>query len=150
MQILGGYTKYNISSSCSRFIVEVTPFIIQYFFNMHESNGWCIEFMLIHLCHAKVSTEVHERGKTCWKKLNFSQTNWCSQKQCKFLCRQVFFSFSAYKPYFPKETLDQYAYTANEFFGRGIGLDDPQRCLPTPTILWFCECYSTISHPSNW
>jgi len=53
MQILGGYRKYNISSSCSRFIVEVTPFIIQYLFNMHESNGWCIEFMLIHLCHAR-------------------------------------------------------------------------------------------------
>jgi len=23
-------------------------------------------------------------------------------------------------------------------FGRGIGLDDPQRSLSTPTILWFC------------
>ena len=24
-------------------------------------------------------------------------------------------------------------------FGRGVGLDDPQRSLPTSTILWFCE-----------
>ena len=24
-------------------------------------------------------------------------------------------------------------------FGRGVGLDDPQRSLPTPTILWFYE-----------
>ena len=24
-------------------------------------------------------------------------------------------------------------------FGRGVGLDDPQRSLPTPTILWFCD-----------
>ena len=24
-------------------------------------------------------------------------------------------------------------------FGRRFGLDDPQRSLPTPTILWFCE-----------
>ena len=24
-------------------------------------------------------------------------------------------------------------------FGRGVGLDDPQRSLPTPNILWFCE-----------
>ena len=24
-------------------------------------------------------------------------------------------------------------------FVRGVGLDDPQRSLPTPTILWFCE-----------
>ena len=24
-------------------------------------------------------------------------------------------------------------------FGRGVGLDDPQRSLPTPTMLWFCE-----------
>ena len=24
-------------------------------------------------------------------------------------------------------------------FGRGVGLDDPQSSLPTPTILWFCE-----------
>ena len=23
-------------------------------------------------------------------------------------------------------------------FGKGVGLDDPQRSLPTPTILWFC------------
>ena len=23
-------------------------------------------------------------------------------------------------------------------FGRGVGLDDPQRSLPTPNILWFC------------
>ena len=25
------------------------------------------------------------------------------------------------------------------WLGRGVGLDDPQRSLPTPTILWFCE-----------
>ena len=24
-------------------------------------------------------------------------------------------------------------------FVRGVGLDDPQRSLPTPTILWFCD-----------
>ena len=24
-------------------------------------------------------------------------------------------------------------------FGRRVGLGDPQRCLPTPTILWFCD-----------
>jgi len=24
-------------------------------------------------------------------------------------------------------------------FGRGVGLDDPQRSLPTPNILWFCD-----------
>ena len=24
-------------------------------------------------------------------------------------------------------------------FGRRVGLDDPQRSLPTPTILWFCD-----------
>ena len=24
-------------------------------------------------------------------------------------------------------------------FGGGVGLDDPQRSLPTPTILWFCD-----------
>jgi len=23
--------------------------------------------------------------------------------------------------------------------GQGVGLGDPQRSLPTPTILWFCE-----------
>ena len=25
-------------------------------------------------------------------------------------------------------------------FSRGVGLDDPQRSLPTPNILWFCNC----------
>jgi len=24
-------------------------------------------------------------------------------------------------------------------FGRGVGLDEPQRSLPTPNVLWFCE-----------
>ena len=24
-------------------------------------------------------------------------------------------------------------------FGKGVGLGDPQRSLPTPTILWFCD-----------
>ena len=28
-------------------------------------------------------------------------------------------------------------------FGRGVGLDAPQRSLPTPTILWFCDSAST-------
>ena len=27
-------------------------------------------------------------------------------------------------------------------FGRGVGLDDPQRSLPNPTILWFCDSVS--------
>ena len=26
--------------------------------------------------------------------------------------------------------------------GRGVGLDDPQRSLPTPNILWFCDLVS--------
>jgi len=34
------------------------------------------------------------------------------------------------------------------FFGRGVGLDDPQRSLPTPTILWFCDS-ETLSQPSS-
>ena len=31
------------------------------------------------------------------------------------------------------------AYCRWPCFGRGGGLDDPQRALPTPTILWFCD-----------
>jgi len=31
------------------------------------------------------------------------------------------------------------AYCRWPCFGRGVGLDDPQRSLPTPTILWFCD-----------
>ena len=31
------------------------------------------------------------------------------------------------------------AYCRWSCFGRGIGLADPQRSLPTPTILWFCN-----------
>ena len=33
-------------------------------------------------------------------------------------------------------------------FGRGLGLDDPQRSLPTPTILWFCDINSYFSELS--
>ena len=29
-------------------------------------------------------------------------------------------------------------------FSRGIGLDDPQGSLQTPTILWFCEIISSV------
>ena len=29
-------------------------------------------------------------------------------------------------------------------FGRRVGLDDPQRSLPTPTILWFCDSVSLL------
>ena len=32
-------------------------------------------------------------------------------------------------------------------FGRGVGLDDPQRSLPTPTIQWFCD---SMSSHSSW
>ena len=28
-------------------------------------------------------------------------------------------------------------------FGRGVGLDDPQRSLPTPNVLWFCNVNSS-------
>ena len=31
------------------------------------------------------------------------------------------------------------AYCRWPCLGRGVGLDDPQRSLPTPTILWFCD-----------
>ena len=31
-------------------------------------------------------------------------------------------------------------------FGRGGGLDDPQRSLPTPTILWFCDSGLCVSN----
>jgi len=34
---------------------------------------------------------------------------------------------------------------------RGVGLDDPQRSLPTPTILWFCVCHDHgYLHLSAW
>jgi len=33
-------------------------------------------------------------------------------------------------------------------FGRGVGLDDPQRSLPTPNILWFYD--SVISTGDEW
>ena len=33
-----------------------------------------------------------------------------------------------------------------EWWGRrGVGLDNPQRSLPTPTILWFCDLYSHLT-----
>ena len=34
-------------------------------------------------------------------------------------------------------------------FGRGFGLDDPQRSLPTPTILWFCDSVILWSQKQN-
>ena len=30
-------------------------------------------------------------------------------------------------------------------FGRRVGLDDPQRSLPTPTILWFCDSVTPVT-----
>ena len=34
-------------------------------------------------------------------------------------------------------------------FGRGVGLDDPQRSLPTPNILWFCNLRSCAQAPEQ-
>ena len=36
------------------------------------------------------------------------------------------------------------AYCRWPCFGKGVGLDDPQRSLPTPIILWFCEKLSDL------
>ena len=33
-------------------------------------------------------------------------------------------------------------------FGRGVGLDDPQRSLATPNILWFCEYIYSARKPA--
>ena len=41
------------------------------------------------------------------------------------------------------------AYCRWPCFGRGGGLDHPQRSLPTPTILWFCEGLLTGSRKSG-
>ena len=36
-------------------------------------------------------------------------------------------------------------------FGRGVGLDDPQRSLPAPTILWFCDSqHRKTWHGGSW
>jgi len=31
--------------------------------------------------------------------------------------------------------------------GQGVGLGDPQRSLPTPTILWFCDSVGAAGAP---
>ena len=35
------------------------------------------------------------------------------------------------------------------YFSRGVGLGDPQRSLPTPTILWFCDLPLPLSRPTS-
>ena len=35
-------------------------------------------------------------------------------------------------------------------FGRGVGLHDPQRCLRTPNILWFCDSVTVLSPVHLW
>ena len=39
----------------------------------------------------------------------------------------------------PAWTWSSAAYCRWPCFGRRVGLDDPQRSLPTPNILWFCD-----------
>ena len=41
--------------------------------------------------------------------------------------------------FWPAWTRSSTAYCRWPCFGRRVGLDDPQRSLPTPTILWFCD-----------
>ena len=41
------------------------------------------------------------------------------------------------------------AYCRWPCFSRGVGLDDPQRSLPTPTILWFDHLYSVLQHHTS-
>ena len=43
----------------------------------------------------------------------------------------------------PVWTRSSVAYCRWPCFGRRVGLDDPQRSLPTPTILWFCDSVIT-------
>jgi len=33
--------------------------------------------------------------------------------------------------------------------GQGVGLGDPQRSLPTPTILWFCAAFAAKKSPGH-
>jgi len=40
---------------------------------------------------------------------------------------------------FPAWTRSCAACCRRPCFSRGVGLDDPQRSLPTPNILWFCD-----------
>ena len=43
----------------------------------------------------------------------------------------------------PAWTWSSTTYCRWPFFGRRVGLDDPQRSLPTRTILWFCDSVSS-------
>ena len=45
----------------------------------------------------------------------------------------------------PTWTTSSTTYCRWPCFGRSVGLDDPQRSLPSPTILWFCD--SVITWP---
>ena len=45
----------------------------------------------------------------------------------------------------PAWTRSSTTYCRGPCFGRRVGLDDPQRSLPTPTILWFCDFYEKSS-----
>ena len=49
----------------------------------------------------------------------------------------------------PTRTRSCAAWCRQPCFRRRVGLDDPQRSLPTPTILWFCEIPFT-SLLCNW
>ena len=40
------------------------------------------------------------------------------------------------------------AYCGWPCFGRRVGLDDPQRSLPTPNILWFCDYVNLAVSPN--
>ena len=42
------------------------------------------------------------------------------------------------------------AYCRWPCFGRGVGLDDPQRSLPAPTILWFCDSVNSSPAADGW
>ena len=64
-------------------------------------------------------------------------------------CPGMFWSLLLWRYSRPAWTRSCAAYCRWPCFGGEVGLDDPQRSLPTPTILWFCDsvlCLDLYAH----
>ena len=67
------------------------------------------------------------------------------QTECMKTFKNILFCLLLWRYSRPAWTRSSTTYCRWPCFGREVGLDDPQRSLPTPNILWFCEKSSVFT-----
>jgi len=100
------------------------------------------------------------RGRLPFFRMQFVQHMPACIRKCKILYRSPLVWLFMQRKLFQSVMWGVLAWTRScaaccrwPCFARRVGLDDPQRSLPTPTILWFCDSVMhllPLQHPAEW